>query len=131
MRSSCIGFTKSWYNNVTRKGIAGSVMALRDRVYSFLKNRKFYVTGVLLMIALGLVLLVRGIVSFFKKKDLIKLAVGFMFLAGIISFFAVCVVMPTSATIYFIGSLYSLITLILVFFCMEWKGFFSKRKTQN
>ncbi|MBR5896247.1 MAG: hypothetical protein IKZ39_01365, partial [Lachnospiraceae bacterium] len=116
-------FTDGWFKNEFRKGIADSVMNLRDRIYSFLKNRKLYVTGVALMLIMCAVLLIRGVAAFFKKKDAVKLAVGFMFLTGALSFLAVCVVMPTSATIYFIGSLYCLLTLILVFFCNEFKGF--------
>ncbi len=122
-------FTDKWYNNDLRKSIAVKVMAFRDRYYSFLKNRKLYVTGIMLMVVTSIVLFVRGLVAYIKNKDRIKLAIGFMFLAGILSFAAVCVVMPTSATIYFIGSIYCLLTLLLVFFCHEFKGL--KRKSQK
>ncbi|MBO4678336.1 MAG: hypothetical protein J5626_01555 [Lachnospiraceae bacterium] len=121
-------FTDNWHRNETRKEITAAVFDIRDRYYSFMKNRKFYIAGIALMIVMAAALFVRGLVAFFKKKDNIKLSIGLISLAGLVSFFAVSVVMPTSATIYFIGSIYALLTVLYVFFCYERKDFFKKSK---
>ena len=122
-------FTKAWYDNELRKDVAATVIGLRDRYIDFCKHRKLYIGGVGLLLLAGVVLFIRGIVAYFKSRNRVKLAIGYMGLTGVISFAAVCVVMPTSASIYFIGSLYLLITLILTLISYECKSTKKLKKT--
>ena len=113
-------FTKNWYENATRRKIAVYVLNFRERYLSFAKNRKLYILSAGLLVLTGISLTVRGVCAFFKKKDRIRLSIGFMWLACIIGFGAVCAVMPTYSSIYFISSIYCLLTLLCLTVCNEW-----------
>lgn len=109
------GFINKWRAIGLRDRFANKVFRLFTGYRDFTMNYAIYGIGLLILVLTNAFIAVKGIVSFFKKKDCFETVIGAAGFFALAAFAAIIAVMPVPSYIYFYSTWISMMTVVYIF----------------